>query len=69
MHNPKTLGAPPLQVPPSSPDAAEQATASAGLGLAVLAGFCRVPALAASQEIIEKSPLLLRVMLPAPLER
>ena len=49
------------QAPPASADDADQATASAELGLAVLASFCRVPALAESQDAIEKAPLLLRV--------
>ena len=50
-----------VQAPAASAEAAEQAAASAGLGLAVLAGFCRVPALAECQGVIEKAPLLLRV--------
>lgn len=51
----------PVQAPAASAEVAEQAAASAGLGLAVLAGFCRVPALAECQGVIEKAPLLLRV--------
>jgi len=35
--------------------------ASAGLGLAVLAGFSRVPELAQSQDLIQNVPLLLKV--------
>lgn len=54
-----------VQARGASADAAEQAAASAGLGLAVLAGFCRVPALAECQGVIEKAPLLLRVTLPS----
>ena len=49
------------QAPPASTEAADQAAASAELGLAVLASFCRVPALAESQDAIEKAPYLLRV--------
>ena len=56
---PMCLGA--TQAPPASADEADQTAASAELGLAVLASFCRVPALAESQDAIEKAPLLLRV--------
>jgi Neurochondrin len=48
------------QVAPASQEQQEVRAASAGLGLAILAGFCRVPELAASQEIIQTVPLLLK---------
>lgn len=51
-----------LQAAPASQEQQEVRQASAGLGLAVLAGFCRVPDLAASQDIIQDVPLLLKVL-------
>ncbi|KAA6423508.1 MAG: hypothetical protein FRX49_06568 [Trebouxia sp. A1-2] len=40
----------------------QRVTAAAGLGLAVLAGLCRVPQLSAATEVIEKTPLFLKVV-------
>lgn len=51
---------------PSSEDG-QKAVAAAGLGLAVLAGLCRVPTLAMSVEFIEKIPLLLQARLGLPI--
>lgn len=48
------------QAAPASQEQEEVREASAGLGLAVLAGFCRVPDLAATQDIIQDVPLLLK---------
>ena len=46
------------------PDIDQQKSAAAvGLGLAVLAGLCRVQKLAAASAMIEKAPLLLKVCL------
>jgi hypothetical protein len=48
------------QVASASEEQQEVRAASAGLGLAILAGFCGVPELAATQEIIQNVPLLLK---------
>ena len=39
----------------------DQTAATVGLGLAVLAGLCRVQKVAASSAVVEKAPLLLKV--------
>ncbi len=50
-----------LQASYNSINDIQRVTAAVGLGLAVLAGLCRVPELSAATEIIEKTPLFLKV--------
>ena len=50
-----------LQASYNSINDSQRVTAAAGLGLAVLAGLCRVPQLSAATEVIEKTPLFLKV--------
>ncbi len=50
-----------LQASYHSTNDSQRVTAAAGLGLAVLAGLCRVPQLAAANEVVEKTPLFLKV--------
>ncbi len=50
-----------MQAIRSSPGEHQKVAAAAGLGLAVLAGLCRVPQLGAASEVIEKIPLFLKV--------
>ena len=50
-----------LQASYNSINDSQRVTAAAGLGLAVLAGLCRVPELSAATEVIEKTPLFLKV--------
>ncbi|KAL0053068.1 hypothetical protein WJX82_000427 [Trebouxia sp. C0006] len=55
----------PLKSPKASYNSindSQRVTAAAGLGLAVLAGLCRVPQLAAATEVVEKTPLFLKVV-------
>ncbi len=50
-----------LQASYKSINDSQRVTAAAGLGLAVLAGLCRVPQLSAATEVVEKTPLFLKV--------
>ena len=50
-----------MQVLYNNTENEQRVIAAAGLGLAVLAGLCRVPQLAASDDVIEKIPLFLKV--------
>ena len=50
-----------MQVLYSNNENEQRVIAAAGLGLAVLAGLCRVSQLAAAPEVIEKIPLFLKV--------
>ncbi|DBA78950.1 TPA: hypothetical protein ACH3X1_008824 [Trebouxia sp. C0004] len=55
----------PLKSPKASYNSihdSQRITAAIGLGLAVLAGLCRVPQLSAATEVVEKTPLFLKVV-------